>query len=134
MGTCFSVVYAIIHMIYIETDIFRRFKRYISLYTRFIYDGFCAWHGSDEDFEIFAEEFNRADPSIKVAGSVLSYSAEFLDVATEIQGGSIHYEVYSKPGTAYAYLPLGSYHIRSSFPAWIKAELHRALSRSSDQS
>jgi len=134
MGTCFSVVYAIIHMIYIETDIFRRFKRNISLYTRFIDDGFCAWHGSDEDFEIFAEEFNRADPSIKVTWSVLSYSAVFLDVATEISGGSIHYEVYSKPGNAYAYLPLGSYHIRSSFPAWIKAELHRALSRSSDQS
>ena len=132
MGTCFSVVYAIIHMIYIETGIFTRFKRYISLYTRFIDDGFCAWHGSDQDFEIFAEEFNRVDPSIQVIWSGLSNSAIFLDVEAGISSGSIHYEIYSKPGNAYAYLPLGSYHVRSSFPGWIKAELYRILTRSSD--
>ena len=54
-------------------------------------------------------------------------------MAAEISGGSIHYEVYSKPSNAYAYLPLGSFHVRSSFPAWIKAELIRRLTRLSDQ-
>ena len=132
MGTFFAVVYAIIHMIRIETDIVRRFKRHISLYTRFIDDGICGWHGSDEDFEKFASEFNRADPSIEVVWTSLSHKAIYLDVAAEISGGSIHYEVYSKPGNAYAYLPLGSFHVRSSFPAWIKAELIRRLTRSSD--
>jgi hypothetical protein len=133
MGTSFAVVYAIIHMIRIETDIIKRFKSSISLYTRFIDDGCCGWHGSDEDFENFASEFSRADPSIKVIWTSLSKGAIFLDVSAEISGGSIHYEVYSKPGNAYAYLPLGSFHVRCSFPAWIKAELMRRLTRSSDQ-
>ena len=133
MGTSFAVVYAIIHMIRIETDIIKRFKSSISLYTRFIDDGCCGWHGSDEDFENFASEFSHADPSIKVIWTSLSKGAIFLDVSAEISGGSIHYEVYSKPGNAYAYLPLGSFHVRCSFPAWIKAELMRRLTRSSDQ-
>ncbi len=58
------MVYAIIHMIRIETGIFKRFKRFISFYTRFIDDGVFAWHGSDQDFKLFAEEFNQSDPSI----------------------------------------------------------------------
>ena len=101
MGTCFSVVYAIIRMIYIETGIFTRLKRYISLYARFIDDEFCAWHGSDQDFEIFAEEFNRVNPSIQDIWSGLSNTAIFLDVEAEISTGSIHYEIYSKLGNAY---------------------------------
>ena len=133
MGTSFAVVYAIIHMIRIETEIIKRFKSNISLYTRFIDDGFCGWHGSDEDFEIFASEFSRADPSIEVIWTNLAHKAIFLDLSTEISGGLIHYEVYSKPGNAYTYLPLGSFHVRSSFPAWIKTELIRRLTRSSDQ-
>jgi hypothetical protein len=132
MGTSFAVVYAIIHMICIETDIIKRFESSIILYTRFIEDGFCAWHGSDKDFKKIASEFNSADPSIKVIWSSLSKAAIFLDVSSEISGGSIHYEVYSKPGNAYAYLPLGSFHVRNSFPAWIKAELIRRWTRSSD--
>lgn len=133
MGTSFAVVYAIIHMIRIETDIIKRFERSISLYTRFIDDGFCGWHGSDEDFKTFASDFSCADPSIKVIWSNLSKGAIFLDVSAEISKGSIHYEVYSKPGNAYAYLPLGSFHVRCSFPGWIRAELIRRLTRSSDQ-
>ena len=86
LGTSFAVVYAIIHMICIETDIIKRFESSISLYTRFIDDGFCAWHGSDKDFEFFASEFNSADPSIKVIWSGLSKTAIFLDVSSEISG------------------------------------------------
>ena len=84
------------------------------------------------DLTIFASEFNSADLSIKVIWSSLSKAAIFLDVSSEISDGSIHYEVYSKPGNAYAYLPLGSFHVRNSFPAWIKAELIRRLTCSSD--
>jgi hypothetical protein len=84
-------------MICIETDIIKRFESSISLYTSFIDDEFCAWHRSDKDFENFASELNRADPSIKVIWSSLSKTAIFLDFSSEISGGSIHYEVYSKP-------------------------------------
>jgi hypothetical protein len=41
------------------------------------------------------------------------------------------FKVYSKPGTAYAYLPYGSYHARHVFRGWLKAEMHRLLTHSS---
>jgi hypothetical protein len=55
-----------------------------------------------------------------------------LNLSIEISNGSIHYEVYRKPGNAYAYLPHGSSHVRISFQAWIKALLTTALTHSSD--
>ena len=66
-------------MICIETDSVKRFESSIILYTRFIDGGFCAWHGSDKDFENFASEFNSADSSIKVSWSSLSKASIFLD-------------------------------------------------------
>ena len=40
--------------------------------------------------------------------------------------------VYRKPGNAYAYLPYGSYHSRHVFRGWLKAEMHRLLTHSSN--
>ena len=132
MGTSFAVVYANIHLICIETEIIYSFNVCFRFYFRFIDDGITLWHGSDEDFQVFSQAFNSIDPTIRFIWSNLSKLAIFLDLSIEISTGLIHYEVYSKPGNAYAYLPLGSYHVRSSFSAWIKAELIRALTHSSD--
>ena len=134
MGCSFIVVYATIHMIKIETPIVKKFRRNISLYKRFIDDGITGWHGSDEDFALFSAEFNEADPSIKVIWTALKLEADYLDVTLVSSGGAIHYEIYSKPGNAYAYLPPNSFHVRSSYPAWIRAELLRSLTRNSDPS
>jgi hypothetical protein len=41
------------------------------------------------------------------------------------------FKVGRKPGTAYAYLPFGSYHARHVFRGWLKAEMHRLLTHSS---
>ena len=45
MGTSFSVVYAIIFMIWLETPIlnYKRFSQYIQLYKRVIDDLFLIW-------------------------------------------------------------------------------------------
>jgi hypothetical protein len=134
MGCSFIVVYAIIHMIRIETPNFQKFRKNISLYERLIDDGITAWHGSDEDFALFSAAFNEADPSIKVTWTALKLEADFLDVSLVSSGGCIHYEIYSKPGNAYAYLPPCSFHVRTSYPAWIRAELLRVLTRNSDPS
>ena len=37
-----------------------------------------------------------------------------------------------KPGTAYNYLPNGSYHARHVFRGWFKVEMHRLLTHSSN--
>ena len=102
-----------------------------SLSDRFLDDGICLWHGSDEEFQIFSQAFNKVDPSIKFIWSKLSKLANYLDLSIEISHDSIQYEVFSKPGNAYSYLPYGSFHVRNSFRAWIKALLATALTHSS---
>ena len=73
------------------------------------------------------------DPTIKFNWTLLSDTAVYLDLRIEISGDNrIHYEVYSKPGNAYAYLPHGSFHVRISFATWIRGLLCTALTHSSD--
>ena len=134
MGTSFAVVYANIHLIFVETNIIYSFNVCFSFYSRFIDDGICLWHASDDDFRVFSQAFNDVDPSIRFIWSLLSPRAIFLDLSIEISARSIEHEVYSKPGNAYAYLQHGSFHVRNSFPAWIKALLTTALTHSSDYS
>jgi len=59
----------------------------------------------------------------------------FLDLAITImyseRSADFAFKVYRKPGTAYAYLPYGSYHARHVFRGWLKAEMHRLLTHSS---
>ena len=69
---------------------------------------------------------------IKFNWSKLSTSAVFLDLMIEIHSDRIHYEVYSKPGNAYAYLPHGSFHVRGSFPTWIRGLIFTASTHSSN--
>jgi hypothetical protein len=59
-----------------------------------------------------------------------------LDIQIVISQGSaaFAYKVYRKPGSAYAYLPYGSYHARHVFRGWLKAELLRLLTHSSSPS
>ncbi len=66
--------------------------------------------------------------------SLFSSWAIFLDLSIEISARSIEHEVYSKTGNAYAFLRNGSFHVRKSYPAWIKALLSTALTHSSDHS
>jgi hypothetical protein len=75
MDTSFAVVYASIHLIFVETNIIYSFNVCYSLYSRFIDDGICLWKTSDEDFTlftVFSQAFNDVDPSIKYIWSSLS--------------------------------------------------------------
>ena len=62
MGTTFAVVYANIHMIFIEWSIVYNFKQCMELYNRFLDDGICFWIGSDEEFVGFSESLGKVDP------------------------------------------------------------------------
>jgi hypothetical protein len=134
MDTSFAVVYANSHLIFVETNIVYSLIACYSLYDRFFDDGICLWHGSDEDFQTFSQAFNTVDPSIKFIWSKLSKLANFLNLSMVISRDSIQYEVFSKPGNAYAHLQYGSFHVRNSFGAWIKALLATALTHSSSYS
>ena len=68
MGTTFSVVYAIIFMIWLETLIVcdRRFSPYIRLYKRFIDDLSLIWTGPTEVLCDFRKAMARADKDISL--------------------------------------------------------------------
>jgi len=157
MGTSFSVTYATIFMIWLETPIIKEFQRQIVLYTSAVYrrymDGiFLIWSGSSTDLFRFRERLGNANDNIKLEwqGTPSAEDAvnparfdqyrhrqvNFLDlditVVYTLGSADFEFKVYRKPGTAYAYLPYGSYQARHVFRGWLKAEMHRLLTHSSN--
>ena len=132
MGTTFAVVYANVHMIFIEWNIVYSFKQCIQLYNRFLDDGICFWIGSDDEFKAFSQALGTVDPSIRMIWTKLTLRAIYLDLSLEISQNTVQYEVYSKPGNSFAFLPMGSFHVRKTFPEFIKTCLYRGLTHSSD--
>ena len=84
MGTPFAVVYANIHLFFIETDIVYSFQSCTNLYSRFLDDGITFWEGSDEDFAVFSDAFNRFDPTSRFIWSICSKAAVMLDLSIKI--------------------------------------------------
>ena len=66
MGTIFSVMFANIFMLWVETPIIDKYKADIRLYKRFIDDIFCAWKGSKQKLCEFKRELNSAHPNIQL--------------------------------------------------------------------
>ena len=67
----------------------------------------------------------QSRPSIWIIWTKLHLRAVYLDLLMQISHDTIHYEVYSKPGNAFAYLPLGSFHVRKTFSEFIESCLQR---------
>jgi hypothetical protein len=122
MGTTFAVVYANIHMIFIECTILDNYKQCLNLYNSFLDDGICFLIGSDTEFKAFSDELGAFEPSIQLIWSKLSLQAVYLEFSIQI-ADTICYETYSNPGNAFAFLPLGSFHVRKTFPEFIKTVL-----------
>lgn len=154
MGTSFSVTYAIIFMIWLETPIINEFRKYIVLYKRYIDDILLIWSGPVNELCRFRAKFGTANSNIKLEwqGTPSATDAEnpakfnqhqhcrvnFLDLDIKIvslQGSPVfEFRIYRKPGNAYSYLPYGSYHARHIFRGWLKAEVQRLLTHSSNPS
>mmetsp|Transcript_40948 Transcript_40948/g.85450 ORF Transcript_40948/g.85450 Transcript_40948/m.85450 type:complete len:573 (-) Transcript_40948:730-2448(-) len=151
MGTSFSVTYATIFMIWLETPIINEFQQQIVLYKRYIDDIFLIWSGSSAELCRFREKLGNANENIKLEWQSTPSAEDavnpakfdqhqhrqvnFLDLDITIvysqASAEFAFKVYRKPGTAYAYLPYGSYHARHVFRGWLKAEMHRLLTHSS---
>jgi hypothetical protein len=65
VGTSFSVTYATIFMIWLETRIIKEFQRQIVLYKRYIDDIFLIWSGSPTELCRFRERLGNANDNIK---------------------------------------------------------------------
>ena len=157
MGTSFSVVYAIIFMIWLETPILndKRFNQYIRLYKRFIDDLFLIWTGpaavlcdfrhalaiADEaislDWSGYGSQQDAAKPEVVTVKR--HEQVNFLDLDMTLQrvrtriGTTVRvlFRPYRKPGNAYAYIPFTSFHGRHTFRGWVLAELIRLMTHSS---
>ena len=152
MGTSFSVTYATIFMIWLETPIIDEFRDHIWLYKRYIDDILLIWLGPPAELCRFRSKLGTANANIKLewqgfssveeATNPARFSSDqhskvnFLDLCIQIvhrcNGIRFEFRVYRKPGNSYAYLPYGSYHTRHVFGAWLKAELCRLLTHSSN--
>ena len=66
MGTSFSVTYATIFMIWLETPIIEEFRAQILLYKRFLDDIFMIWSGSSAELFRLQVKFESVNnPAIK---------------------------------------------------------------------
>ena len=141
MGTAFSVMYANIYMIYIESPIIELYAPYISLYKRYIDDVITVWSGPTDLVPAFQTALGSRHPSIRLEWASESTNPEehghavFMDleISRDLADGqaSFGYKVYHKPLNSYQYLPPRSYHPRHMFAGFIKAELLRFLTHSS---
>jgi hypothetical protein len=129
-------------------------RKYIVLYKRYIDDILLIWSGPSSELCKFRAKFGDANSNIKLEwqGTSSAVDAEvpakfnphqhsrvnFLDLDIRILDlhGSPEFEfrIYRKPGNAYSYLPYGSYHARHVFRGWLKAEVQRLLTHSSNPS
>ena len=160
MGTSFSVVYAVIFMIWLETPIVEseRFRSCIQLYKRFIDDLFIIWTGSVALLCEFRKALATADNNISFdwtgyesheqamdPNAVETFDhgrAIFLDLDMVLNFFSVSqwfgttfrviFRPYRKPGNAYSYIPFNSFHGRHIFRGWIIAEILRLLTHSSE--
>jgi hypothetical protein len=160
MGTSFSVVYAVIFMIWLETPIIEaeRFRSCIQLYKRFIDDLFLIWTGSAAQLCEFRKALATADNNISldwtgyesqeqamIPNVVEAFDhgrAIFLDLDMCLKYAPdsrrfgttfrVIFRPYRKPGNAYAYIPFDSFHGRHTFRGWIIAEILRLLTHSSE--
>ena len=66
MGTSFSVTYATIFMIWLETPIIHEFRKHIVLYKRYIDDILLIWSGSYTELCRFRARFGTANDNIKL--------------------------------------------------------------------
>ena len=149
MGTTFSVTYATIFMIWLETPIINDFRKHIVEYKRLIDDLFVIWSGPIQAlcefrrrlasaqsgilFEWQGSNGDATDPKTIDVDSLLRVNFLDLNIRIVDQRDSVGFElrVYRKPGNSYSYLPFGSFHARHITSGWLKAELQRLLTHSS---
>jgi hypothetical protein len=148
MGTSFSVVYAIIFMLWLEQPIITNFQHFIALYKRFIDDLILIWKGPFDQLKAFINVFNTRHSSIKLEWQGGIDALGFADLRVVRKGvcmdlamsvkkvGKTYtfpFNIYRKAGSSYGYLPYNSFHQQHVHPGWIKAELLRLLTHSSTE-
>lgn len=137
MGISFSVCYAIIFMIWLESPIVLQAIQDSHIcsggYGRFIDDLFVFWQGPRSALLEFMKAFDLRLPSIKLEWShgetlhqpdtdVNNAPTPFMDIEVGKKGGMWTSNLFSKKNCAFAYPLASTFQQPSIAKAWIKAE------------
>lgn len=140
MGKKFAPAYANIFMAQWEELALSRCSRKPAQYLRFLDDIWGVWTHSGQDFELFVEELNAVNASIKVKAVSHPTSVDFLDTTTYkgpdfVKTNVLDTKVYFKETDTHALLFKTSYHPKHTFAGIVKSQLlrfHRIYSRTED--
>ena len=145
MGVSFSVCYAIIFMIWFEDPLILEAirKGYLKQedYNRFIDDLAFLWSGPRDALASLMEKFDNKLPNIKftwsatpaeVRAGTAPQRTEFMDIAIWKEENKWKFKIARKANAAFAYLHPTSCHPEACYKGWIKAEVLRILTHSSN--
>jgi hypothetical protein len=132
MGTPAAVVFACLFLDKHETNVIESTNVKPLLYRRFIDDIFAVF-GCKQDAETFINAFSSEVtlPTIKCSNFTISdKEGIFLDLhifkgTRFAEKNLLDVKIYQKPQNKYLYIPLNSFHPKSVFPSYIKAEINR---------
>ena len=146
MGTIFSVMYANVVMIFLETPVVTKFINQLTVYKRLLDDIIINWIGDTESLLQFKKEMNEANSAIKIEWNGGNdyfdrnkhKQVNYLDLSIWIEydergvrAPSFVHRTFAKKGNAYAFVPYKSYHCRHVFSGWVKGYIIRLLVNSS---
>ena len=86
------------------------FHSKIKQWSRFRYDIFCIWYGSEKDLLDFDAWLNNLHPRLKFTKDYSTSSIVFLDLRLTISGNQVISGIYSKPSNTHSYLMPTSCH------------------------
>jgi hypothetical protein len=100
-----------------------------AIYKRFIDDGFFVWEQDEASLHAFLQLLNTLLPNIKIIWHIDKHSVPYMDllITKQVQGqvATFCISTYQKPHNRYLYIPYSSFHRRSVFKGFVKAELLR---------
>lgn len=108
-----------------------------AIYKRFIDDGFFVWEQDLASLHEFLHLLNTLLPNINITWAISSHSIAYMDlqITKQVQGMVARFVVstYQKPHNRYLYIPYASFHRRSVFKGFVKAELLRYAVTNTEQ-
>ena len=99
------------------------------IYKRFIDDGFFVWERDMDSLHAFLHQLNSLLPNIKITWHISQDTVAYMDlqITKQVQGDTATFVIstYQKPHNRYLYIPYTSFHRRSVYRGFVKAELLR---------
>ena len=107
---------------------------HVSLYKRFIDDGFLLWEGNQQELDTLFQVLNTRDPLIRLTYETSPSEIPFLDVTVyyPTADSPLHWKTHVKVLSKHLHLDFDSFHSPSIKKGIIKGELVRFIRNSSN--